>query len=373
MHNNDNGSDDGIKELNSLLKKLFFAHVNGNHEQERTLYEKCHSLMQSMVDKSDYKLSQLRSKQLKQLESAYKNIGTSDSTEPSEKKMKAKQTLQEMGIEVIDSLQVKLSDIAGLERVKEEIFAKIIYPLKYKDLSSEYGINFGGGILLYGPPGTGKTQIAKAIATESYATFVNVNPAVLFSEWFGKFEKNINLLFKAVRSMSPSVVFFDEVDTLLPSREETDRSDVVKRGVSEFLMEIGGMMEDEQNRIVVLAATNNPWQIDKAFLRPGRFDEKIYVGLPDEKARMLLFKNHLITKSVSVDIDFEYLSEMATGFTGAEIGYICQRARQEVFLEAIRTGVKRSVMTDDILSVINKTPRSVDRNIVERYLKFSSA
>lgn len=371
MQPNNEGKDFSVTELNSLLKKLISARVAGNTETERALYEQCHSLMKLMIDKSEPQFRQKRIKQLRQLEDGYAFSGSQRESVIDDTHGTAKETLKEMGIEVVNSPNVRLSDIAGLDAVKEEVLAKIIYPINYRELSVEYDVQFGGGILLYGPPGTGKTQMARAIASESRAYFINVNPSVLFSEWFGKFEKNINLLFKAARELSPSVVFFDEVDTLLPSREDS-RSDVVKRGVSQLLMEIGGMHDDDQRRIFVLAATNNPWQLDRAFLRPGRFDEKIYVGLPDASAREKLFKDHLLSQAISSNINFQLLSEMTLGYTGADIEYICRRAKQDVFMEVVRTGERRTVKIDDIISVIHRAPRSVDQDIIDRYVEFEN-
>ena len=178
----------------------------------------------------------------------------------------------------------RFADIAGLEDVKEDIRLKLIYPLAHAEKARRYGIRTGGGVLLYGPPGTGKTMIARAIAGEIDAAFFSVKPSEMLSKWAGEAEKNVAELFRVARAAPLSVVFIDEIDALLPGREK-DRSSIMQRLVPQFLAELDGFDTSGRNPLLFLGATNKPWALDSAVLRPGRFDAKIYVGLPDRAAR----------------------------------------------------------------------------------------
>ncbi len=279
--------------------------------------------------------------------------------------------LEEIGLERPEIPKITFDDVAGLENVKNEIMAKIIYPMRYKELSQEYNVQFGGGMLLYGPPGTGKTFIVKAIANEVKARFISVNPSALYSQWFGLFEKNITKLFRAAYLLSPSIIFFDEIDTLVP-RRDVSNSDVVKRGVSQLLNEVGGIGAQRNRNIFIIAATNNPWEVDEAMLRPGRFDVKIYVPPPDYEARKKIFSLNMAKIKLVGRVDFDILASETEGYSGADIEFICKKAGQNVFMEAIKTGKNRPVETNDILSVVDSVKPSIDRESVMKYERFNS-
>ena len=219
-------------------------------------------------------------------------------------------------------------DIAGLEDVKEAVMYKVIYPRKYPELYDTFKKRTGGGILLYGLPGTGKTLIAEAIAHETNATFFPIKCSDLGSKWFGETEQNIKDVFEAARNAENAVIFFDEIEAYASNRRENS---AMERSVPEFLTQMQGIgASEERNRILVIGATNKPWRLDGAFLRPGRFDEKIYVPLPCDEARKQIMQLRL--RGVPNDeIDLQSYVDRTDGYNGADMDYLCEKAKDPRF------------------------------------------
>jgi len=236
---------------------------------------------------------------------------------------------------------VSFDDIAGLEDVKEAIKIRMIYPLKHPEVYSAYGKKMGGGVLLYGPPGTGKTMIAKAIAKEVGATFYAVKGSDIVSKWVGESEKNINALFDSARSKDLSIIFIDEIDSLLGKRGVDTHND---KRVNEFLQQIDGFSSDS-SKLLLLGATNRPWDIDSAAMRSGRFSEKIYVPLPDAKARRFLFEKYLKDLPLSADCNINQFVEMSEGLSGADINEVCDSAKIEPLKASIISREKNNDMS----------------------------
>ncbi len=277
---------------------------------------------------------------------------------------------EDLGVTVANIPDVTFGDVAGLDEVKDEILNKVIYPMKNMALAKEYSIRPGGGVLLFGPPGTGKTFVAKAISHEVNAKFVYVNPSSLTSKWFGSFEKKIEKLFRLARENAPTVIFFDEIDALAPKRSKTDSS-VMKRAVPQLLAEMDGFSKNLDQMVLVIGATNNPWDIDEAILRPGRFDSKIYIGPPDKNARRMLFELSLKDRKKSGGINYDRLADLTEGYSGADIDYICRKASENAFRLAIEDGVAREIAQADIEDVISKSQKSIDSSSLEKYRHFS--
>ena len=271
---------------------------------------------------------------------------------------------------VKDKPTVGFADIAGLDDVKEEIRLKMIYPFAHRELAQKYGITAGGGILLFGPPGTGKTMIAKAIAHEIDATFFLVSPAQMLSKWVGEAEQNVKKLFDAAKAEENSVIFLDETEALVPKRK-SDSSTVMQRVVPQILQELEGFDRKGDRALLFVGATNRPWMLDEAILRPGRLDAKIYVGLPDAPALFRLLEIYFDDKPLGDDVDFGELCDRLDGYTGADIRNIAQRAAQLPFMEAIAGKNARPIRRQDILSVIEDTPPSVNPGDLIRYEKFA--
>jgi transitional endoplasmic reticulum ATPase len=230
--------------------------------------------------------------------------------------------LREVLVEIPDA---KWSDIGGLEEVKSELQQAVEWPLKYADLFEKSGAKPPKGILLYGPPGTGKTMLAKALANESEANFISIKGPELLSKWVGESESGIREIFRKAKQAAPTIVFFDEVDSVAPVRGTgSSDSNVTERVVSQLLTELDGL--EELQKVFVLAATNRPDIIDPALLRPGRFDRVIKVPAPDKKARLEILKLHTIHNPLAPDVDLARIAEKTEGFTGADLAGVASTA-----------------------------------------------
>jgi len=261
---------------------------------------------------------------------------------------------------------LRFDDVAGLDDVKEDIRLKMLYPLAHPELAAKFNIQPGGGILLYGPPGTGKTMLAKATAGEIDATFFRVSPADLLSKWVGEAEQNIKKLFDTAASEERSIIFIDEIEALVPARRD-DGSSVMQRVVPQILQGMEGFDKKKNKPILFMGATNVPWQLDPAVLRPGRFDEKVYIPLPDLKARRKMLDIYLGKRPVEDSVDFDALSTKLEGFSGADIKYICDRAATLPFLKAVATGEEGDISSEILNEVITAAQRSVTTEMLKRF------
>ncbi|MBQ9716346.1 MAG: ATP-binding protein [Clostridia bacterium] len=190
-------------------------------------------------------------------------------------------------------LQYTFSDVAGLDDVKQIVKDKVINPYYYPGLYQMFKKKLGGGILLYGLPGTGKTMVAQAIAKETNAKFFEIKTSDVLSKWLGESCRNVREVFEQANRCSNAVVFFDEIDALTSERDDAG-NEAISRVVCELLAQMDGVKKKSpQQRLLVIGATNRPWKIDSAFLRPGRFDEQIYVPLPDNEARKTISHNSI--------------------------------------------------------------------------------
>lgn len=270
---------------------------------------------------------------------------------------------------VVERPDVRFDDVAGLEDVKEQIRLKLIYPFTHPDDAKRFGVRSGGGILLYGPPGTGKTLIAKAIAGELDAAFFTVKPSEIMSKWVGEAEQNVGALFDAARGYERAIIFIDEVESLLPRRG--GNSTVMNRVVPQFLAELDGMAGRHAG-LLMIGATNVPWMIDDAAMRPGRFDEKIYVPLPDVAARQRILELNLEDRPLAVDVDLATLAERLAGYSGADTVHICQRACEIPFLEAVTAGVRRDVTVADFDAALAEVKPSVSAKELKKYDAFAA-
>ncbi|ACV24570.1 CDC48 family AAA ATPase [Methanocaldococcus fervens] len=225
---------------------------------------------------------------------------------------------------LVEVPNVKWEDIGGLEEVKQELREAVEWPLKAKEVFEKIGVRPPKGVLLFGPPGTGKTLLAKAVANESGANFISVKGPEIFSKWVGESEKAIREIFRKARQSAPCIIFFDEIDAIAPKRGRDLSSAVTDKVVNQLLTELDGM--EEPKDVVVIAATNRPDIIDPALLRPGRLDRVILVPVPDEKARLDIFKIHTRGMNLAEDVDLEELAKKTEGYTGADIEALCREA-----------------------------------------------
>ncbi len=266
---------------------------------------------------------------------------------------------------------IRFDDIAGLDDVKDEIRLKMLYPFQHPELAKRYGISIGGGVLLYGPPGTGKTMFAKAIACELDATMFVISPAQIMSKWVGEAEQNVRKLFDAAKAEPKSVIFMDEVEALVPRRRES-QSTVMTRVVPQILQEIEGFDRKSDRALLFLGATNEPWALDPAMMRPGRLDAKVYVPLPDAEARFKLFEIYLAGRPLADDVNFATLVEQTGSYSGADIKAVCERAASRPFLDAVAGAEPRNIQLADLTAVLAELPPSVNAKDVEKFERWAA-
>src|SRR3954454_17396272 len=224
----------------------------------------------------------------------------------------------------LESPDIPWTSIGGLEEVKRELQEAVEWPLRYPDLYTKLGHSMPKGLLMHGPSGTGKTLLAKAVATESEANFISVRGPELLSKWVGESERGIREIFRRARQAAPCVVFFDEIDSIAPTRGMGGDSMVTERVVSQLLTELDGIQA--LSGVVVLAATNRADMIDPALLRPGRFDKIVFVPMPDKMARQKILEIHSKDKPIGPDVDLLKAAELTDGFSGADTSSVANTA-----------------------------------------------
>jgi transitional endoplasmic reticulum ATPase len=264
---------------------------------------------------------------------------------------------------------ISFDDIAGLDEVKSEIRLRMIYPFQHPALAQRYGIRIGGGLLMYGPPGTGKTMLARAIAHEIDGTYFVISPAQVLSKWVGEAEQNIRKLFEAAKAEPKAIIFIDEIEALVP-RRQSDTSSVMQRVVPQILQELEGFDRTAERCLLFVGATNRPWLLDEAMLRPGRFDSLVYIPLPDAPARYRLLEMYLGSRPLADDVDFGALCDRLEGYSGADIKAIADRAAVIPFMEAVGGQSPREVTMADILRVVETTLPSVHPSDLQRFEEF---
>lgn len=271
--------------------------------------------------------------------------------------------------EVAETPNVSFNDIAGMDEAKASIQEMIIYPMREPEKARALKLKPGGGVILYGPPGNGKTMFGKAIAHEIAAPFFYASGAQLRSKWHGESEQNLSRLLKAAASRPVAVLFLDEIDGLLPRR--TASSSVVdNRIVTQFLADVGGFRESD-NTLLILGATNKPWAIDEAVFRTGRFDEKIYIGLPDSSARQGMLTRAFDGVACEPSVDCQAWAARLDGYTGSDITGLAKKARQIAFRRSIETGEMPIVLDSDLEAALKVIPSSVTPQMIRQYEEFN--
>jgi len=245
--------------------------------------------------------------------------------------------------------KVRWTDIGGLDAEKQELIEIVEWPLRYPEIFEAINTNPPTGVLLFGSPGTGKTLLAKAVATESSANFISIKGPELLSKYVGESERAIRDLFRKARQASPAIIFFDEIDSIVPARGSSADTFVTERVVSQILTELDGL--EELHDVVLIAATNRVDIVDPALLRPGRIDRLIHVPMPDEETRSRIFEIHLEGKPLSDDIFIPSLAKKTEGYSGADIEAVCREAAMLALREAMskrETSVDVKTLADAI-------------------------
>jgi len=268
---------------------------------------------------------------------------------------------------LIEKPTTKWTDVGGLEDAKQELREAVEWPLQNSAAFERLGIKPPTGVLLYGPPGTGKTMLAKAVANESKANFILVNGPELMSKWVGESEKAVRKIFEKARQTSPSIIFFDEIDSLVPKRGASqDSSGVTEKVVNQLLTEMNGLQEMKD--VVVIGATNRPDLLDSALLRPGRFDRIVLVSIPDAKSRKEVFKLHTKKMPLAKDVKIDELVPKTEGYVGADIESVCREAAMLALRDDMTS---RDVKMKYFLEALQKVRPSASKDIEAMYAQFN--
>jgi len=275
---------------------------------------------------------------------------------------------------LIETPNINWTDVGGLDVIKQNLKEAVEWPLKNPEAFKRVGVRPPKGILLYGPPGTGKTLLAKAVAKESEANFILVKGPELLNMWVGESERGLRNIFEKARQAAPTIIFFDEIDSLVPKRGFSNNQ-VAERMVNTLLSEMDGL--EEMNDIVVIGATNRPDMLDVALLRPGRFDRLLLVDVPDESSRLNILRIHTKNMPLSSDVSLKDIAKKTVGFVGADIESLCREAGILSLRENIsNTEVSKKHFEEALLKVKASVPNEMMeayKEMEDKYLRNAKA
>jgi len=276
---------------------------------------------------------------------------------------------------LVETPNVDWKSVGGLDSVKQELQEAVEWPLKFAESFVRMGIRPSRGVLLYGPPGTGKTLLAKAVAKESEANFIQVKGPSLLSMWVGKSEEGMRKVFERARQVAPCVVFFDEIDALAGRRGMDQGTKVTERVLNQLLAEMDGL--EDLNNVLVIGATNRPDMLDTALLRPGRFDKILLINAPEEEGRLQILKIHTTKMPLAKDVDLNEFAKETNGYTGADLEAVVREAAYFALREDMTAKqVKKKHFTEAMKKVkpsVNKSTIDLYKKIEETYLKSAKA
>ena len=265
---------------------------------------------------------------------------------------------------LIQKPHVLWDEVGGLEEAKEKLREVIELPLLRPDLFEKAGIKPAKGVLLTGPPGTGKTLLAKAVATETNANFISIKGPELVSKWVGESEKHIREIFKKARQVAPSIIFFDEFDSISQHRGSS-LNDSTERMVNQLLTELDGV--EELERVMVIAATNRIDLIDKALLRPGRIDAIVELNIPNYETRKKILEVHTKNMPIEKNFKIENYAEKTDGWTGADLALICREAGIMSIKRAYREkGKELSITNNDFEHALKNVSKSIHKDFKDK-------
>lgn len=251
----------------------------------------------------------------------------------------------------VERPKINFRNVGGMEKLKEEIRMKIIYPMAHPELFRAYGKPIGGGILMYGPPGCGKTHLARATAGEVQAAFLSIGLHDVLDMYIGQSERNLHQIFELARQKAPCVLFFDEVDALGGNRADM-RHNAMRQVINQLLSEMDGVDASNEG-VLILAATNTPWYVDQALRRPGRFDRVLFVPPPDAPAREAILRL-LLENKPSSGVDYARLAAEAKNFSGADLKGAVDLAIEHKLSDAMRRGTLPPLTNNDVLAAIHQ-------------------
>ncbi len=274
----------------------------------------------------------------------------------------------------VEVAEVHWDEVGGLAEAKQALIESVEWPLKYPEAFAAAGVRPPRGVLLYGPSGTGKTLLVKALATESNINFISIKGPELLSKWVGESERAVREIFRKSRQAAPALLFFDEIDSMVPARGSGAETQVTERVVSQFLTELDGLVELKD--VVIIAATNRPDLVDRSLLRPGRFDRLIYIPMPDKEARRSICEIHL-SRMAAPGVSAGWLAEITADYSGADLEMLCREAGMLALRSHIRPGMSREELIIDKITVTRehfqeayqRTRPHLSRDMMEEYFK----
>jgi AAA+ superfamily predicted ATPase len=274
----------------------------------------------------------------------------------------------------IERSSVTLADVAGMQAVKERLELAFLGPMRNAELRAAFGASMRGGMLLYGPPGCGKTFLAKALAGELGASFFSIGLSDVLDMWIGASEKNLHDVFETARRAAPCVLFLDEVDAIGQKRSQLRHSNAMRSVVAQLLSEMDGV-DNANDGLFILGATNHPWDVDVALRRPGRFDRTLLVLPPDEPARIAILQTNLRDRPCATDLDVCDVAKHTEGFSGADLAHICESAAQTALAASLQAGTIRPIGNHDMRAALKGVKSSIGPwfETAENYANFANA
>ena len=281
-----------------------------------------------------------------------------DSESTAEQQRRKLRVIERPDADVVDIDQYRdetttFEDVIGLEKIKKQVHRKIILPFQKPSLFARFRKKIGGGVLMFGPPGCGKTLLARATAGECNASFFNVQISDVLDMFIGESERKLHAIFEKARAEAPGVLFFDEIEALAGKREHA-RNSGISNVISMMLAELDGFSQNNSG-LLVLASTNVPWDLDPAFLRPGRFDRMFFVPPPDKVARAGILRHHMNDRPNTGDIDFNVLAAKTGGFSGADLANLVEEAAGAAIDESIEQGSDVPISWEHFKEVLPET------------------
>ncbi len=362
--------DNLLYSFDTMYNSAKAAQNAGQYNKAKHDYYKAAEIMTELAKLSGDKLKAARVERAKRIMAIADSLPQSEPKAPIKRAAAPKQQQQDdddgTQFKAAEIPNVTFDDVKGLAEAKEAIRIKMIYPMEHADVYAALGKKSGGGVLLYGPPGTGKTMLAKAAAHEARAVFYAVKCSDIVSKWVGESEKNIAALFDTARKNDRAIIFFDELDSLFFKRGSDVHND---RRVNELLQQIDGF-SSKSSGLMVLGATNNPWAVDDAAMRPGRFSQKIYIPLPDAEARSAMISAKLGKTRIDGRIDIAAAVARTEGFSGADITELIDRATDAPLRRSLSSGVLSGLTQADMDAALDSVRPSVDLDTLRAFEEY---
>lgn len=360
--------------LRRAIENLEILEQQTNDEEMKLIWKKAKNSLISMLENIDEFAEKIKAKgdliQLRTVNNERDEFHTVKKEPKNRAKLNKKEVIEECKSDIFTSEipSITFDDVANMEDIKRELRETIEWQIKYPEMLKKLNLKPLKGILLYGPPGTGKTYLVKAAAGEFKLPLIIADPATIMSKYVGESEKVVKKIFECAKAASPSIVFVDEVDKILPLKSSS--SDAPKRVEAQFLQEMDGIKSSEGT--IVVFSTNEPWNISPALIRPGRIDRIIYVGPPNRETRQQLFELYLRDMPLDKNVDIEKLLDLTEPnekgyFSSSGIAQICNEVKKVIMRKFAEKNKIEPATMEDFVEAIKKVPRSISHKMLKQY------